>query len=87
MPFFENIYNISGFPEAREVYGEWFTYQMNPRALIFRRDAPKVNDLKAARDFLRYNRWKTDPAAYGNDISIWQTDTEAKLGNHDGMLS
>jgi len=66
IPYFESIYNESGFIELERTYGDWFNYQMHPRAYIFRRDAVKVNDLAAARNLLRYNDWQNDPAAYGN---------------------
>lgn len=50
---------------------DWFNYQMHPRAYIFRRDAVKVNDLAAARNLLRYNNWKNDPAAYGTKLDFF----------------
>ena len=41
-PFFEEIFNLSGSPANVEKYGDWFTYDKTPRALIFERDHFKV---------------------------------------------
>lgn len=36
--FFKDIYNLSGNVPLAEQFGDWFTYERNPRALIFKRD-------------------------------------------------
>jgi hypothetical protein len=45
IPFFEQIYNQSGYPEFVAKHGVEFSYQLAPRAEIFRRDQTKVNAL------------------------------------------
>ncbi|RWS24796.1 putative phospholipase B-like 2 [Leptotrombidium deliense] len=59
-PFFENIFNISGGPAEVAKYGDWFTYEKTPRALIFKRDQKKVKDLKSMIKLMRYNNYKHD---------------------------
>ena len=41
-PFFEDNFNLSGSPQNVDKYGDWFTYDKTPRALIFARDHSKV---------------------------------------------
>ena len=43
VPFYKNIYEISGNAAAAEKYGPSKSYELAPRAKIFRRDAPNVN--------------------------------------------
>ena len=38
-----------------------FTYDKNPRALIFKRDHGKVKDINSMIDLMRYNDFKNDP--------------------------
>ena len=40
--FFGQIYNLSGFPEFVKEHGLMYSYQLAPRAEIFRRDQGKV---------------------------------------------
>ena len=44
-----------------EKYGDWFTYDKTPRALIFKRDHSKVVDLESMERMMRYNDFKNDP--------------------------
>ncbi len=44
-PYFSDIFNLSGSPENVKKFGDWFTYDKTPRALIFKRDHKKVRDL------------------------------------------
>eukprot|EP01087_Luapelamoeba_hula_P011077 TRINITY_DN2985_c0_g1_i7.p1 TRINITY_DN2985_c0_g1~~TRINITY_DN2985_c0_g1_i7.p1 ORF type:complete len:552 (+),score=88.88 TRINITY_DN2985_c0_g1_i7:55-1710(+) len=66
IPFFQDIYNISGFPIAVQTIGDWLTYDLHPRAQIFRRDANKVSSLEEYQALLRYNDWQNDPIADGS---------------------
>ena len=61
VPYFPEIYNISGGPEQARKYGDWFTYNKTPRALIFKRDQGKVTDLKSMERLMRYNDYTRDP--------------------------
>ena len=42
IPFYEDIYNMSGYFTAFEAHGTDFSYSLCPRAEIFRRDQGKV---------------------------------------------
>ena len=43
VPFYENIFNMSGYPSAEEKAGTDVSYQLCPRAKIFRRDQGNVS--------------------------------------------
>ena len=55
VPFFEIIYNMSGYPQMVKQFGSANEYQLAPRAKIFRRDAGAVNDLESMKAIMRYN--------------------------------
>ncbi len=64
VPFYENVFDALGYSTAVEAYGTEFSYQLCPRAKIFRRDQGKVlNNIKVdlpyrgtfEGDFIRYN--------------------------------
>ena len=44
-----------------ERFGDAYSYDLNPRAKIFRRDAAAIESRAALRRFMRYNEWQTDP--------------------------
>jgi hypothetical protein len=66
VPFFEEIYNLSGYPEFVAKNGIEFSYQLAPRAEIFRRDETKVVDVESLGDLLRYNNYKNEEYADDN---------------------
>lgn len=55
VPYFEKVYNMSGYPEVVAKMGTDFSYQLAPRAKIFRRDEGKVVDLDTMKHIMRYN--------------------------------
>lgn len=55
VPFHEEIYNKSGYPDVVAVQGPDFSYQLAPRAKIFRRDQGKVTDIEVMKMMMRYN--------------------------------
>ncbi|KAK9807611.1 hypothetical protein WJX72_004015 [[Myrmecia] bisecta] len=79
VPYFPEIYRRSGFPalkarqEARGAdYADaasWLSYQLAPRAKIFRRDAGKVADLASLKKIMRHNNYKDDPYSNGDPIA------------------
>eukprot|EP01116_Phalansterium_solitarium_P020882 TRINITY_DN6321_c0_g1_i1.p1 TRINITY_DN6321_c0_g1~~TRINITY_DN6321_c0_g1_i1.p1 ORF type:complete len:550 (+),score=222.39 TRINITY_DN6321_c0_g1_i1:99-1748(+) len=69
IPYFKNIFNISGFPSAVAQWGSWFDYNLHPRALIYAREQSKVQNLGGAKYIQRFNEWQTDPVAKGNSIN------------------
>ncbi|XP_063078392.1 phospholipase B-like 1 [Engraulis encrasicolus] len=66
VPFHAEIYKRSGYPEMREKHGDDFSYDLCPRAKIFRRDHGNVNDLDSLKYIMRYNDYKNDPYSQGN---------------------
>ncbi|CAL1534213.1 unnamed protein product [Lymnaea stagnalis] len=66
IPFFEEIFNKSGYPEYVKVHGTEFSYQLAPRAKIFRRDQSKVKDMKSMKAVMRSNDYKNDTYSGGS---------------------
>ncbi|KAG7460046.1 hypothetical protein MATL_G00217170 [Megalops atlanticus] len=66
VPFHSKIYNLSGYGEMWEEHGEDFSYDLCPRAKIFRRDQANVTDLASLKHIMRYNNYKNDPYAKGD---------------------
>ncbi|XP_057267237.1 putative phospholipase B-like 2 [Pezoporus wallicus] len=61
LPYFEEVFNASGTPELVEKYGDWFSYNKNPRAQIFRRNQTLVRDLDSMVRLMRSNNYLQDP--------------------------
>ncbi|KAI8784535.1 phospholipase B-like 2 [Biomphalaria glabrata] len=64
--YFPNIFNASGMPALVNQFGDWFTYDKNPRALIYKRDVPKVVDMNSMTRLMRYNDFIHDPLSSCN---------------------
>ncbi|KAL5018080.1 hypothetical protein ScPMuIL_003802 [Solemya velum] len=69
VPFFEEIYNMSGYPEMVEKHGVDMSYQLAPRNKIFRRDEGKVVDMKSMETIMRYNDYEKDPYSEDNSCN------------------
>ncbi|KAH0625443.1 hypothetical protein JD844_014960 [Phrynosoma platyrhinos] len=54
-------YNVPGLPQLVQKYGDWFTYEKNPRAQIFRRNHTLVRDLDSMIQLMRFNNFPKDP--------------------------
>lgn len=66
VPFHPKIYTLSGYGKMWEEYGEDFSYDLCPRAKIFRRDQAEVKDLDSLKHIMRYNDYKNDPYSKGD---------------------
>lgn len=66
IPFHEKIYNWSGYPLLVQKLGLDYSYDLAPRAKIFRRDQGKVTDMASMKYILRYNNYKKDPYSKGD---------------------
>lgn len=55
VPFHHKIYTLSGYGQMWEEYGEDFSYDLCPRAKIFRRDQADVKDLDSLKHIMRFN--------------------------------
>ncbi|XP_037702247.1 phospholipase B-like 1 [Choloepus didactylus] len=61
IPYHEKIYNWSGYPMLVQKLGLDYSYDLAPRAKIFRRDQGKVTDMESMKYIMRYNNYKEDP--------------------------
>ncbi|KAG8006400.1 Phospholipase B-like 1 [Nibea albiflora] len=66
VPFHQKIYTLSGYGQMWEEYGNDFSYDLCPRAKIFRRDQGHVKDLDSLKYIMRFNDYKKDPYSEGN---------------------
>lgn len=60
VPYFKSVFDLSGNQESVNQFGDWFTYDRNPRANIFRRDNGKVTDIESMIKLMRYNNYQHD---------------------------
>jgi len=78
IPYFPKIYAESGYLNFTD---SGFSYQMAPRAQIFRRDNGKAVDLSSFKEVLRYNDYLHDPISKGDPgkaiCSRFDLDTKA----------
>jgi len=66
VPFHEVIFNMSGYPDIVARQGPDFSYELAPRAKIFRRDQSNVVDLASMKDIMRYNDYQHDKYSEGD---------------------
>ncbi|CAD5123792.1 DgyrCDS12103 [Dimorphilus gyrociliatus] len=66
VPFYEDIYEKSGYSLAVKKFGINFSYQLAPRAKIFRRDQGSVKTFDDMKRIMRYNNYKVDEYSDGN---------------------
>jgi len=64
--FFPDIYEEAGVPARVAQYGPVASYDLAPRAKIFRRDVNTITDLSSLKYFMRYNDFQNDPFSEGN---------------------
>ncbi|KAJ8037242.1 Phospholipase B-like 1 [Holothuria leucospilota] len=69
VPFFEEIYNMSGYPDVVAMHGPDMSYQLAPRGKIFRRDQGSVKDMDTMKRIMRYNEYMTDPYSEGDPLN------------------
>lgn len=48
------MFNASGLPGLVAQYGDWFSYDRNPRAQIFQRNQSLVHDMDSMIQLMRY---------------------------------
>uniref|UniRef100_A0A6Q2YWY3 Phospholipase B-like n=2 Tax=Esox lucius TaxID=8010 RepID=A0A6Q2YWY3_ESOLU len=66
VPFHAEIYNLSGYGAMWRKHGADFSYDLCPRAKIFRRDQARVMDLGSLKHIMRYNNYRKDPYSKGH---------------------
>jgi len=70
VPFYELIFNLSGYPAIVRQRGPDYSYQLAPRAKIFRRDQGTVTDIETLKTLLRYNDFLHDKYS---SLDPWNT--------------
>ena len=66
VPYFKEIYDKSGYPAVVAKEGPRASYELAPRAKIFRRDQASVVDMASFKKIMRYNDYQHDPYSDGN---------------------
>uniref|UniRef100_A0A1B6LIZ1 Phospholipase B-like n=1 Tax=Graphocephala atropunctata TaxID=36148 RepID=A0A1B6LIZ1_9HEMI len=66
IPFYPDVYNMSATWALVDKYGDFFTHDKNPRALIFKRDHEKVLDVHTMMQLMRSNDFQHDPLSRCN---------------------
>uniref|UniRef100_A0A674BTI8 Phospholipase B-like n=1 Tax=Salmo trutta TaxID=8032 RepID=A0A674BTI8_SALTR len=66
VPFHPKIYTLSGYGKMWEEYGEDFSYDLCPRAKIFRQYQAEVKDLDSLKHIMRYNGYRKDSYSKGD---------------------
>lgn len=61
IPYFANVFNLSGHRKKLKEYGDFFSYTKCQRARIFARNQSNVVDLQSMKNIMRYNNYKADP--------------------------
>ncbi|XP_004845893.1 phospholipase B-like 1 [Heterocephalus glaber] len=69
VPFHEKVYNWSGYQLLVQKLGLDYSYDLAPRAKIFRRDQGKVTDMASMKYIMRYNNYKEDRYSKGDPCS------------------
>jgi len=64
-PYFQETFDIMGYPYYENLYGDILSYEFNPRANIFRRDQGAINSVQDMQNIILYNEYKTDPLSDG----------------------
>lgn len=52
--YYPEIFNKSGCWDNVRKFGDWFTYDKAPRALIFKRDQSSIVDLQSMQKVMRF---------------------------------
>lgn len=60
IPYFPEIYNITGWPATVKEEGTEASWENNSRAKLFKRLHTSVNGLNDMKVLMRYNKWETD---------------------------
>ncbi|GFS56688.1 putative phospholipase B-like 2 [Nephila pilipes] len=73
--YFKDIFNMSDAPANVKKFGDFFTYEKAPRALIFKRDHNKVKDIASMTKLMRYNDYTHDPLSRCNCTPPYSADS------------
>ncbi|XP_047512871.1 putative phospholipase B-like 2 [Pieris napi] len=59
--YFPRMFNLSGGNERIATFGDWFAYETNPRAKIFREQQGSIDSMGSMFRVMRYNDYRHDP--------------------------
>jgi hypothetical protein len=65
---FQDVFTLSGYPSQVKEYGDFYTHDGNPRALIFARNQSAVVDLEGVKRLMQYNDYQLDPLSFGQSV-------------------
>ncbi|XP_022197316.1 putative phospholipase B-like 2 [Nilaparvata lugens] len=66
IPYFPEVYEMSGYKTMYETQGTWYSHSDAPRAKIFARDQGNVHDMDTFMELMRSNDFTKDPFAVCN---------------------
>jgi len=66
IPYFDEVFRASGHQEMVDKYGDFYSYNNNPRAQMFARDQDKARDVDSMIELMRYNDFQNDPLSRCN---------------------
>eukprot|EP01133_Synstelium_polycarpum_P003945 gene3945-4568_t len=69
VPYFEYIYNISGYQGQLQKFGNSYSYTNCPRAQIFNRNATNVMDFLDMQDLMQFNNYVKDPLSMSSPMN------------------
>lgn len=55
VPFYEEVFQMSGYAEMAKLHGQEYTHDLAVRAEIFRRDQGNVTDMKSYQRLMQSN--------------------------------
>eukprot|EP00743_Colponemidia_sp_Colp-15_P012461 GILK01014202.1.p1 GENE.GILK01014202.1~~GILK01014202.1.p1 ORF type:complete len:721 (+),score=77.12 GILK01014202.1:248-2164(+) len=61
IPYFKDIFELSGYAAKRQQYGTFFDHDLTPRAEIFRQRQGPIKSYTDLYYLMRYNDWQNDP--------------------------
>ena len=85
-PSYNNAYDpeirdLSGYTAQERKLGTYFSYELNPRAEIMRRDQGNITDLTSLQRMWRYNNYQHEPFARDQLGRAWPSFTIAARGD------
>ncbi len=69
LPFFQEVFELSGCAAMEKQYGNDYSWAHCPRANIFRRNESMVVDMESMKALMQYNNFRTDPLSEGDPFN------------------
>ncbi|CAE8632222.1 unnamed protein product [Polarella glacialis] len=89
VPCGPQIFNKSGYAAMAASHGNYFSYELAPRAKLFRRDHSSVVDMASLKSLMRYNDYLRDPYfvdSTGSPNPNYAICARGDLGTRAGQL-